>query len=104
MSDQKTTPISQDKHDGYAEIFKVMEIHLSTGNFNQEKLDQERSYYLGLPVAPPTKEKIELLEIKQNKIELEQFYDSLAVIPGAIETVKKALAEIGLKAVPVKEV
>jgi len=100
MSNQQTT-ISQEAHDMLSEAFKTMEIRLSTGDITKEILNEDKSYYLGMPVAPPSKEKIELLEIKQNKIEIEQFYDSLAVIPSAIETVKQALATIGLKTIPV---
>lgn len=94
--------IIQEKHDGMEQIFKVMEIYINGNGITPEQFEQEKAHYLGLPVTPPTKEKVELIEITRNKKEVDDFYQSLDVIPLAIEKVKAALASIGLEAVPTK--
>jgi hypothetical protein len=101
MSNLKT--VTPDYHAGMEQIFKVIEIHLSGGSLTTDSLHKEKEHYLSIPVEEPTKDQLELIEVKEKTQSLEAFYNVLDILPISIEKVKSSLVSIGLEVIPITD-
>ena len=92
--------ISQDKHDGMAQIFKVFEVYLKGGGMTEEQFEYEKQHYLSMPVKEKTQSEVERFDVASKAAQIREVKKATGAVVDDLKYIEEAIPRIqslGLK-------